>query len=79
MSPADIKAWVVLGETYAKRADDTVDHALALAWLVLAEHCMYQWSGDRGGPTDPMVRLAEQLTGENGADSFQRERRLEVP
>ena len=56
-------AWQVLIDRYAKHAD-TIDHAQSLAWLVLEQHCIYEWCGDCGGPSEAMVRTAEQLTGE---------------
>ncbi len=44
----------------AKRADDP---GFQLACSVLAEHCMYEWSGGYGGPSSEMVELAERVVG----------------
>jgi hypothetical protein len=59
-------AWRKLADYYkalaAERADEGT--SVQLACLVLAEHCLYELMGDRGGPTDEMVALAENTAGE---------------
>jgi hypothetical protein len=48
-------------ELAAKRADE--GSGVQLACLVLADYCVYAWSGDRGGPKLEMVQLAEDIIG----------------
>ena len=52
---------------YLNKLADSRSHegpGIQLACLVLADHCLYEWSGDRGGPTPEMIKLAEGLVGD---------------
>lgn len=58
--------WQQLANYYKKLADTRTAEgpSIQLACLVLAEHCMYEYWGDRGGPSPPVVALAERVAGE---------------
>ena len=58
------KAWRRLADYYKRLAADRADEgtSVQLACLVLAEHCVHEWSTDPGGPTPEMVALAENTT-----------------
>lgn len=60
------KAWLRLADHYRNLAVERADEgsSVQLGCLVLAEHCVHEWSTDRGGPTDEMVALAENTVGE---------------
>ena len=61
-----VATWRALADYFkqlaAARADEGT--SIQLACLVLADHCVYEWSGERGGPTSEMVALAENTVGE---------------
>jgi hypothetical protein len=49
---------------YAERSAKSLDNpGIQLACLVLANHCIYEWSGDYGGPPLEVVQLAESISG----------------
>lgn len=66
MSAEAHAAWRRIAEHYAKLARERADDgpAVQLACLVLADYCVHLWSGSGGGPSLPMVALAEHLLGE---------------
>lgn len=47
-------------ELAAKSLDNP---GLQLAYLVLADYCLYEGSDERGGPSMEEVQLAEKITG----------------
>jgi hypothetical protein len=59
-------AWFKLADYYKRFAAASSGESASaqLARLVLAEHCIREWSGDYGGPTEEMVALAESVTGD---------------
>jgi hypothetical protein len=59
-------AWRRLADHYRSLATERADEgtSVQLGCLVLAEHCVHEWSTDRGGPTPEMVALAENTLGE---------------
>lgn len=59
----EIKTWRRGADHYAKRAGEHTDPSSQLACLILADYCVYEWSGDRGGPTQEMIQLAENILG----------------
>ena len=60
-------AWHKLADYYRRLAADRADEGtgIQLACLVLAEYCVFEWSGDHGGPTLEMATLAENTVGES--------------
>lgn len=60
------EAWRKLADYYKGLATERADEgtSVQLACLVLAEHCAHRWMGDRSGPTQEMVALAENTAGE---------------
>jgi hypothetical protein len=59
----EIETWRRRADHYAKLAGKHTDPSSQLACLILADYCVYEWSGDRGGPTQEMIRLAESILG----------------
>jgi hypothetical protein len=59
----EIETWRRRADHYAKLAGKRTDPSSQLACLILADYCVYEWSGDRGGPTQEMIRLAESILG----------------
>lgn len=59
-------AWHGGADHFRKLAADRADEgtSVQLACLVLAQYCLYQGSGDYGGPTLEMIDLAENTVGE---------------
>lgn len=59
-------AWRQGIDYYSKLAAERADAGpgVQLACLVLTDYCIYQWSGDYGGPTPEMVQLAEDVVGD---------------
>lgn len=60
-----VAAWRALADYFRKLVEARSDEgtSIQLACLVLADHCVYEWSGDYGGPTPEMVALAENTAG----------------
>lgn len=58
-----IAVWTRGAVHYKKRAENHTRTSHQLAYLVLADHCVYEASGDRGGPTQEMIQLAESILG----------------
>ena len=59
----EIQTWRQGADHYAKLAGEHTDASCQLACLILADYCVYQWSGDHGGPHQEMVQLAEKILG----------------
>jgi hypothetical protein len=59
----EIKAWTRGANHYARLAGGHPAPSSQLACLILADYCVYEWSGDRGGTTQEMIRLAESILG----------------
>jgi hypothetical protein len=60
------KLFEKLADHYRSLATERADEgaSVQLGCLVLAEHCVHEWSTDLGGPTPEMVTLAEHVVGE---------------
>lgn len=65
MMKTEAAAWSKLADHFSKLAAERADEgtSIQLACLVLAQYCVFQWSGDGGGPTPEMVTLAENTAG----------------
>jgi hypothetical protein len=59
----EIKTWTRGADHYAKLAGEHTDPSSQLACLILADYCVYELSGDYGGPTQEMIQLAENILG----------------
>jgi len=59
----EIKTWRRGADHFAKLAGESTDPSSQLACLVLADYCMYNDHGERGGPTPEMIQLAESILG----------------
>lgn len=73
MSASD--TWQKLADYYRRLAAERSDEgtSVQLACLVLAQHCLCEAWGDRGGPTPEMVALAENTAGEYLDERFAKE------
>jgi hypothetical protein len=57
------ETWKRGTDHFAKLARECTDPSSQLACFTLADYCMYEDYGERGGPTPEMIQLAESILG----------------
>jgi hypothetical protein len=71
-----LQTWRQVADHYSQLAGEHTDPSSQLACLILADYCMYEDNGDRGGPTPEMIQLAESILGVGQSVPFAQVRAL---